>query len=381
MVPYENLRHKQRPESANHNNWMQVSGEDRAEAWYPRWMWKTDPQDRAENQNRTNLIPCCGLIGYPAYMAVDEALDTYWDSGVTETANLSLSVVSDIQSLKSIDILWTTDYAIQYRVLISNDASLWKQVAHYEFGDGGMDRLTLLPQECHLEELKNFQVCLPGEISCECKRPCDEPKDCRGHGQCRVSGDCLCNARWTDVSCDISGMSSAQKLHIRIEILSPAWGSIRYGIKEVSVRGCSNPTLSVSTSVTLKAEDGENIFTARLSLMPKVISVVPTRGSTAGGTGPTLRFLQIIFCCKEAPCRLEQRRNPLLSRYRSRSMTTLNPWSFLLLGARSLHVTSVRWSFMGSPRWRGRSLQLLPCLTIPRSCCRRQWRGPSTAKL
>jgi len=35
MVPYENLRHKQRPESANHNNWMQVSGEDRAEAWYP----------------------------------------------------------------------------------------------------------------------------------------------------------------------------------------------------------------------------------------------------------------------------------------------------------------------------------------------------------
>jgi len=157
-VPYENLRHGGRAESAKHNDWLRVSGSEFSEWSNPGWMWAGNDANRLENEKRTNLIPCCSFIGYPAYMAVDEDPNTYWHSGVTETANLTIAVASSEIKLESIDILWSADYAREYRILMSRDETNWFQVAQNYFGDGSLDSLRLV-QSCPTPLLQSFALC------------------------------------------------------------------------------------------------------------------------------------------------------------------------------------------------------------------------------
>ena len=129
-VPVEILWHGKRPNRIHHNTWMQVSNPvcdsqgtcavSWDDTWYPSWGYGSSGDFFANNENRTNLIPCCGLTGNPAHMATDEVVDTYWDSGVTEQATLTMTVEDEqITSLDSIDIWWTQDYARDFRVMVS----------------------------------------------------------------------------------------------------------------------------------------------------------------------------------------------------------------------------------------------------------------------
>jgi len=289
MIPYENLRNGQRPESSHHNNWMQVSGDDRTKVQYPEWNLKNNPASLAENEKRTNLIPCCGVTGHPAYMAVDSRLDTYWDSGIIQTANLTITVASsDLQSLDSVDITWTHHFAREYRILLARGASSWRQVAQQDFGDGSFDSVALRQHECAVDELENFRVCSPNSFACNCERACNDLVDCSGHGRCKgVSGDCQCDTGWAGAACNNSGNTFSESFHIRIEMRKAALGSMRYGIREIAVRGCNYTITSASTTATLSS-DNSSIFTVRTSLTPEVFSVVPARGSTAGGALVTL---------------------------------------------------------------------------------------------
>ena len=282
-VPYENLRHGERAESAHHNNWLRVSGKEFSELSYPGWMWADNNASRLENEKRTNLIPCCGFVGYPAYMAVDEDRNTYWHSGVTEAANLTISVASSaINSLESIDILWSADFAREYRILMSRDEINWFQVAQNYFGDGSLDSLRLV-QSCPTPLLQSFALCSPGLFSCDCSKRCNDLNDCSGHGRCQgLSGACLCDAGWAGGFCNISAsISNPEQLHLRIEMRRRALGSDGYGIIDISLRGCSD---LVQTSFAVSSL----IFTARSDLTPQVSSVVPERGTTAGGSDVTI---------------------------------------------------------------------------------------------
>jgi len=250
MVPFE--RQWWGVEASHQNNWLQVSGDDvGAEAWYPDWNnfhVHSDSQYN-ENEQRTSVVPCCGVTGHPAYMAVDDSTDSFWDSGITGTANLTLTVVSgNAASLQSIDILWTDDYAREYSVHASANGSPWFQVAQNRFGDGSVDTLRL------------------------------------GHGRCDgISALCLCDATRDAAACNwTSPLVSTQHLQLKIHMLSPALGGARYGIRDVAVRGCGQ-----ATSAALAA-DVASLFTARLALTPEVASVVPERGTTAGGSDVTV---------------------------------------------------------------------------------------------
>jgi hypothetical protein len=253
MVPFEGLWLPPAGVEASHRNqWLQVSGNNvGAEAWYPHWDFFSLLSDAqfTENEKRTRLIPCCGVTGHPAYMAVDDSRDSFWDSGVTGTANLTLTVVSaDVASLQSIDIMWTEDYAREYLVLASHDNRSWFQVAQNLFGDGSLDSLSL------------------------------------GHGQCDgISAVCLCDAGRDAAACNLtSTLASMHNLQLKIHMLRPRRYGIRYGIRDVAVRGCDR------AKTPALAADAAALFTARLSLTPEVTSVVPERGSTAGDSDVTV---------------------------------------------------------------------------------------------
>jgi hypothetical protein len=250
MVPYE--VQWLGVEASHRNNWLQVSGNNvGAEASYPDWNDFNLLSDAkyTENERRTSLIPCCGLTGHPAYMAVDDSRDSFWDSGVTGSANLTLTVVSaDVASLQSIDIMWTDDYAREYLVLASHDNRSWFQVAQNLFGDGSLDSLSLR------------------------------------YGQCDgISALCLCNAGRDAAGCNLtSTLASTHNLQLKIQMLRPALASVRYGIRDVAVRGFDR------AKAPAMAADADALFTARLSLTPEVASVVPERGTTAGGSDVTV---------------------------------------------------------------------------------------------
>jgi hypothetical protein len=249
MVPFEWLRDGSRPESAIPNAWMQVS--DITDDIYPEVRepkWNHDAGQLDENEKRTMLIPCCGFTGHPAYMAVDEDPDTFWDSGITEMVNLTLTLASaNIKSLQRIDIKWTQDYARTYRVLMSYDHDSWFQVADEQLGDGALDSLALR-------------------------------QDCGGQDEGSLA-----------LSCNMTApQSQSHQIHLRIELLRPARGGVRYGIEDIGVRGCSDPIQTVSATGMLNAADSSALFTARTSLTPSVASVVPLRGTTAGGSDVTI---------------------------------------------------------------------------------------------
>jgi hypothetical protein len=256
MVPFE--RQWWGVEASHHNNWLQVSGNNvGAEAWYPSWndfSLKTQggvlsDAQYTENEKRTSMVPCCGVTGHPAYMAVDDSTDSFWDSGVTGTANLTLTVISaDVASLQSIDIVWTDDYAREYLVLASHDNRSWFQVAQNLWGDGSLDSLSLR------------------------------------HGQCDgISALCLCNAGRDAAACNLtSTLASTHNLQLKIQMLRPAFSSDRYGIRDVAVRCCDR------AKTPAMAADAAALFKARLSLTPEVASVVPERGTTAGGSDVTV---------------------------------------------------------------------------------------------
>lgn len=254
MVPYQVLRNGLNPDSSHYNNWMQVSGTSYSSSWYPEWEWKVDVAsngryEQVENKARTGLIPCCGVTGNPAYMAVDDEIDTYWDSGLSAMANLTMTVLSvDTLSIHDIEIIWTENHAREYLISASIDGESWFQVAKNLFGDGALDYLSL------------------------------------GHGQCHgISASCLCDAHWPGASCSRANatLSSLPNLRLRIEMLRPAPGNVRYGIREIHVRGCRDKRTSTSVSKP-------NLFTAQIHMTPQVSLVVPKRGTTAGGSDVTV---------------------------------------------------------------------------------------------
>ena len=249
MVPYQHLRHNQDPESSHYNNWMQVSGDSYSTSWYPEWEWRLDEASVAENQARTGVVPCCGVTGNPAYMAVDDEIDTYWDSGYTAAANLTVTLSNvDTLSIGDIEIMWTQDYAREYRIWASIDGESWFQVAENVNGDGALDYLPI------------------------------------GHGRCRgISAACLCDTGWPRSSCNHSSttLETLRNIQLRIEMLRPAPGSARYGITEIFVKGCRDHRPSANASVP-------GLFTADLDLTPEVAFVVPNRGTTAGGSEVTV---------------------------------------------------------------------------------------------
>ncbi|MFN9899324.1 MAG: IPT/TIG domain-containing protein, partial [bacterium] len=104
------------------------------------------------------------------------------------------------------------------------------------------------------------------------------------HGQCDgISALCLCNAGRDAAGCTLtSTLASTHNLQLKIQMLRPALASVRYGIRDVAVRGCDR------AKTPALAADAAALFTARLSLTPEVTSVVPERGSTAGGSDVTV---------------------------------------------------------------------------------------------
>ena len=251
FVPVESLWHGARPDASRPNTWLEVSpgtchgdgtctlvSDDTEAPWWG--MHDKNAQYganglifRAQNENRTNIIPCCGLTGNPAYMAVDQELETYWDSGLTPAANLTLAFkIDDVHSLDSVDIIWTQDYAIKYHIFVSCDAEHWQLVAGTEFGDGDFDTVSI--QSWKLE---------------------------------------LCDP--------------AENLYLRIDMRQAAAGSERYGVKEVIVHTCIHRSQLTSVAATMN-QTHEPLFTAIKAQTPQVTSVVPERGSTAGGTDLTI---------------------------------------------------------------------------------------------
>lgn len=271
LVPYEHLDWG--PNSAHRNNWMQVSGDEFSTLWYP-----SSISDAEYNAKATELIPCCGVVGHPAYMAVDGDVETFWDSGPAQTATLTLAIESQhASSIDSMDILWSNDYAREYDVYVSRGAQSWLPVAQRRSGDGELDSL-LLSEPWPVPELQSVQGCEGDAFSHACASACN---GCSGHGRCQGrSGSCLCHAGWAGAACNVTEALSS-KLYVKIEMREAAPASARFGVRDIVVRGCSDFSRPA-------AADASGLFSARDTLTPQVASVVPARGSTAGGSDVTI---------------------------------------------------------------------------------------------
>ena len=145
FVPTEVLSGDQ-PGYTHTSYWLDVSRDYPADIYgqgsfnSPSWEAKEE-----ENIRRTNLIPCCSVVGHPPYMAVDQFTDSFWDSGQVAAANLTL-MVHDAKTVDRIEVVWTQDYAQEYRLLIRNESdsdSHFIVVKEEYAGQGGLTRLTL----------------------------------------------------------------------------------------------------------------------------------------------------------------------------------------------------------------------------------------------
>ena len=228
-VPTEFLVGGYLPGLTHSDSWIDVSREvpvdvrGQGDALYPSW-----EGNGAENQQRTSIIPCCSIVGHPPYMAVDDFTDSFWNSREVMEANMTLAVEHLAETVERIQILWTADYASEYRVLIRNLDEAWTILKHEKEGDGDM---------------ADVELSTPLLV---------------GSG-----------------------------LQVRVEMHRRAHGRARYGIKDIELRGCrlAGNLLTATSNATV---GGSPLFTLEEALTPTVASVHPSRGTTAGGSDVTI---------------------------------------------------------------------------------------------
>jgi len=85
----------------------------------------------------------------------------------------------------------------------------------------------------------------------------------------------------------VSPLNVGSGLEIRIEMTRPAAGRSRYGIRSLVVKGCTLQGAPLSTTTNQTAQNTP-LFTLQEALTPVVVSVVPERGTTAGGGDITI---------------------------------------------------------------------------------------------
>jgi hypothetical protein len=162
-------------------------------------------------------------------MVLDDFTDSFWDSGVVTAANVTVAVEALAETVESIEVQWTRDYAQEYRLLARNSGSVWTLLEHQTEGTGGVAFTEL-----------------------------DQP------------------------------LLVGSGLELRVEMIRPATGGARYGIKNLAIFGRKVEGVPLTTTANVTGAGNSALFTLAESITPAVVSVVPVRGTTAGGSDVTI---------------------------------------------------------------------------------------------
>lgn len=246
-----------------------------------------------ENSEKTSHVPCCGGPGHPAYMAVDQSETTFWLSPEEPTSSLVVEILDGASIVTEVELAWTQNYAVDYSIEFSQDGLHFVELAHVVDGDGGTDQVRLneiqkghsCPGPFTTIAVGSGVPCLSSHYTRDCSTSCTFLNDCNGHGRCDgQTASCLCEGGWTGDACEVKTESRWRFMQLRMRQL--AFGSTRYGLKEIKVYGDSYMARCHEVAPVNVTAPG--LITARTSLTPKIASVEPKRGTTAGGSDVTV---------------------------------------------------------------------------------------------
>ena len=218
-------------------SWSQIQAENPV-VLLPTWGEKGQrfarSDDASTNRKYTVGTPCCGKLGHADYMAIDNTSNTYWQSpeGITP-AVLRFEMIDGASAVHHVEIEWTDEYATAYSIELSKNGIDFTEVLYVSGGDGFSDEHTLgsNPGMRHI------------------------------------------------------GLSSEERWKwIQIVCLEFRPGKTRFGIRELKILG---PKCPAQTSAVV-SEVRDQMFEAKDRLTPVISSVVPARGTTAGGSDITI---------------------------------------------------------------------------------------------
>jgi len=233
------------------HSWVAVDDPKQGDITYrPGWGYYAN-EDR--NVRRTQYVACCGDIGHPARLAADGNNHSFWRSKPGAGQESLLFDAGSMVKASRILVKWARDeHAVGFKVEASEDSSTWVTIAKEESGVGGDYEYMVGP------EARGFR-------------------------------------------------------YVRLTMTERAPGKNAFGVSEIQMHGCpsyagfalsaisncSMPSSSSSASAhrqgppmwmphNAQNESCSPLVESSASLSPKVTSVVPARGTTAGGTDVTI---------------------------------------------------------------------------------------------
>ena len=184
-------------------------------------------QERRPNwmERIASFVACCGPVGHPAYMAADSNEVSFWKSDpIAEDATLQLYLGEGLFTVGKVSIKWTEHFPLTYSIEGSKDGISWT-IMGKKSGRGGTD---------------------------------------------------------------IFPISSGEPLrYVRLAMSKPTSPGNGFGVNEFQVYGCQKEEYLEFKNFA-EDTDGDALLTASLSVTPIVHAVIPSRGTTAGGSDVTI---------------------------------------------------------------------------------------------
>jgi hypothetical protein len=238
-----------------YNNWLQVTrGTGYKGSLAPTWGYATT----TENVIRTALTPCCGGTGHPAAHGVDGDLRTFWRSQATALDSSAPSVGtgqrSDFEELvlvlggggayvSRVEIAWGTgEHAVRYNISVSYDGVTFVHMHSEKYGMGNVEHVSLAVNSAQMYAASNYAKSVS----------------------------------------DASEPEALKVKRVRLTMISPAIPGAAYSVRELRAYGCTGQNSTVVHGSAKKVQ-------AKQVMTPRVVSVTPSRGTTAGGSDVTIR--------------------------------------------------------------------------------------------